>query len=75
MDDLLTPIQAYRAMWRFVQAYWERGGKSPGELVLFMSYVEPDKWEKPWAENPVASGDPAAWDDWLEAIKHSHTDL
>jgi hypothetical protein len=68
MDELLTPEQAYRAMYRFVEAYWERGGRQPGELVLFMSYAEPGKWE-PAEDNPVGSGDPAAWDDWLDAIK------
>ena len=55
-------------MWRFVEAFWERGGRSPSDLALFMSYMKPDKWALLWAENPVASGDPAAWSDWLAAI-------
>lgn len=39
-----------------------------------MSYMEPDK-DEPLAENPVASGDPAAWSDWLAAIESVKTEL
>ena len=71
----MTPERAYRAMWRFVRAYWERGGSEPAELALFMSYMKPDKWGEPWPENPVAAGDPAAWADWLAAIDSVRTEL
>jgi hypothetical protein len=71
-DDLnaisLTPEQAYRAMHRFVQDYFERGGKKGDELVLFLSHAAPGKWSAS-VENPVGSGDPAAWDDWKAAIR------
>ncbi len=71
-DDLsvpeLTPEQAYRAMHRFVQGYFDRGGKRGDELALFLSYAAPGKWEAR-NDNPVGSGDPAAWEDWLKVIE------
>ena len=63
-DDLdveaghLTMQQAYRAMHRFVQDYFERGGRKGDELALFLSYSEPGKW-RPWEDNPIGAGDPA----------------
>ena len=66
--DTLSLEQAYRAMYRFVRGYFERGGDQGRELLLFLSYAEPDKWES-WEDNPVGAGDPAAWADWLRSVR------
>ena len=57
-------------MHRFVQNYFERGGRKGDELVLFLSYAAPERWPST-VENPVESGDPAAWDDWKVAIEET----
>jgi hypothetical protein len=67
MTETLTIAQAYRAMHHFVEAYWERGGKRGDELTLFLSYSE-TRWE-PTDDNPLGAGDPAAWNDWLDAVR------
>jgi len=68
MTANLTIEQAYRAMHYFVdEAYWERGGKRGDELTLFLSYSEP-RWEAS-DNNPLGTGDPAAWNDWLDAVR------
>lgn len=73
-DDLnaeaghLTMEQAYRAMHRFVQDYFERGGRKGDELAQFLSYSEPEQWG-PRKDNPIGAGDPAAWDDWTKAVQ------
>ena len=68
MSDMVTVEAAYRAMHTFVKAYFERGGREGEELVLFLSYLSPDRWP-PSADNPLGTGDPAAWSDWLAAIR------
>jgi hypothetical protein len=67
MAETLTIEQAYRAMHNFVKAYWERGGKRGDELTLFLSYSEA-RWV-PTDDNPLGTGDPAAWSDWLDAVR------
>ena len=67
MKDTLTVVEAYRAMHQFVTAYWERGGKRGGEVLLFLKYSGPEY--PPTAEHPVGSDDPAACGDWLDAVR------
>lgn len=67
MTETLTIEQAYRAMHHFVEAYWERGGKRGDELTLFLSYSEA-RWA-PTDDNPLGTGDPAAWNDWLDSVR------
>jgi hypothetical protein len=67
MTETLTIEQAYRAMHHFVEAYWERGGKRGDELTLFLSYSA-TRWE-PTDDNPLGTGDPAGWNDWLDAVR------
>ena len=57
---LLSPEQAYRAMFAFLEAYYERtrGKAELGEVLGDMQISEQG-----------ASMDPAAWDDWLTAIE------
>jgi hypothetical protein len=65
--ESLTMEQAYRAMHRFVEACWERGGRRTDDLMLFLSYSE-TRWE-PTGDNPLGTGDPASWNDWLDAVR------
>lgn len=60
MDDSgeLSTMQAYRAMFRFLEAYFERGGSD--EIAMLLSGLAINEDGRPM--------DPAAWDDWLTAI-------
>ena len=62
----LTAREAYLAMYYFVQAYWERGGKQDGKVVLLCSAMTPFRDQPDPAS--VATSDPAFWDDWLAAV-------
>jgi hypothetical protein len=55
-------------MHRFVQNYFERGGRKGDDLALFLSYAAPGQWQ-PWDENAIGAGDPAAWGDWNSAVQ------
>jgi hypothetical protein len=54
-------------MPHFVEAYWERGGKRGDELTLFLSYSKTRC--EPTDDNPLGTGDPAAGNDWLDAVR------
>lgn len=57
--DRLTPEQAYRAMFAFLEAHWKRTGSDEvAGLLGGMALTEDGR-----------TMDPAAWDDWLEAIE------
>lgn len=61
--DTLTPKQAYAAMFFFLTAFYSRTKSSDvGGLLGDMSFTYDD-----------FSADPAAWNDWLKAIKQSQT--
>ena len=59
--DLLTTLDAYRAMHSFLEAYWERGDKTDDGLASLLSSTALDVLE-------TGTADPAQWSDWLEAI-------
>ena len=54
-------------MHHFVEVYWERGGQRGDELTLFLSYSE-KRWE-PRDDNPLGTGDPPGWTDWLDSVR------
>jgi hypothetical protein len=61
--DLLTPIQAYRAMIAFLDAYWRSTHSDDiasllGDLQLL-------------GTDSAYPADPAAWSDWLQSIQHA----
>ena len=58
---ILSPEQAFRAMIVFLNEYYDRteGGVELGEVLGDIQLSETDG--RPF--------DPAAWDDWLSAIK------
>jgi hypothetical protein len=56
----LTAREAYEAMCRFLDAYWERGGKRSDDIagLLGATAMHPDG-------RPL---DQAQWNDWLVAV-------
>jgi len=58
MTDKLTPQEAYEAMFRFLEAYYDRTGSD--EIGALLGGMALDEDGQPM--------DPAAWSDWLAAI-------
>ena len=57
----LTPEQAFRAMFIFLSEYYERTQRQ-AELGSVLSDIQTSRTDG-------LPADPAAWDDWLAAIK------
>lgn len=59
MEENLSRLQAYKAMFKFINSYYVRKGK-PLQLGNLLSDIQllPDN----------TSADPASWYDWLEAV-------
>lgn len=57
MDAML----AYKAMFRFLENYYERGKED--EIAILLSCMSMEIFEG------GMPADPAMWDDWLEAIQ------
>jgi hypothetical protein len=60
-DRLLSPDEAFRAMFKFLEAYYIREG-SKGDLATVLSDIQAIGDDR-------LPADPAAWNDWLDAIK------
>lgn len=58
MNDRLSTRDAYRAMFRFLEAYYDRTGSD--ELGALLGGLAIDEDGHPM--------DPAAWTDWLAAV-------
>lgn len=54
---------AYRAMFRFLENYWERGGRTDEDIAGLLGSMSLDTFS---GDEPA---DAAMWDDWLEAIE------
>jgi hypothetical protein len=65
----LTAKDGYLAMYYFVRAYWERGGRRDGSVTLLCNdlgpLADPDK------AGGMMTTDPAFWGDWLAAIERA----
>ncbi len=55
----LDEWQALQAMRRFLDAFWERGGKQ-GAVIDVLSWT--------WSTEPGVTADPAMWEDWQDAV-------
>ena len=57
----ITVADAYRAMFVFITAYWERGGRTDeiGSMLGDVQYG---------ISGPTEPADPAQWQDWLDAV-------
>jgi hypothetical protein len=60
-DSLLSPNEAFRAMFKFLEAYYIREGHK-GDLVSVLSDIQTISDDR-------LPADPAAWNDWLDAIR------
>jgi hypothetical protein len=64
-SDMLSTKDAYLAMYYFVRAYWERGGKRDGSVTLLLHDIGPSL--DPQNPEALRTADPAFWDDWTRA--------
>lgn len=51
---------AYRAMFRFLDGYWVRGGKASDELAILLGAMD--------VSTQGSTMDPAMWSDFLTAV-------
>ena len=58
----LDELAAYDAMRAFLEAYWDRGGRTSEDVAVLLSFLSRDVWA---SEMP---SDPAMWQDWREAV-------
>jgi hypothetical protein len=65
-DETITIRDAYLAMYYFVTAYWERGGRRDGSVTLLRHAIGPSR--DPDHPDIPETADPAFWDDWLAAV-------
>jgi hypothetical protein len=65
--DQISVRDAYIAMYHFVDAYWERGGRRDGSVTLLRHALGPTV--DPHDETALQTGDPASWSDWLAAVR------
>ena len=65
--DCLSTRDAYLVMYYFVDAYWQRGGRTDGSVTLLVDALGP--MSHPEDDDKVLTTDPAFWSDWLDAIE------
>ena len=56
--------EGYRAMFKFIDAYWERRGRVDDQVAVMLGSMQ-------FGEElgPTKPLDPAQWGDWIEAVK------
>ena len=62
-ETSLTPLEAYDAMFVFLEAYWERGGKSSDDIAGLLGSMNRTVFKD------RVTADPAQWHDWIAAIE------
>ena len=60
-DQRLSPDEAFRAMFKFLEAYYLRGGRK-GDLAAVLSDIQ-------IISDDRLPSDPGTWNDWLDAIR------
>ena len=58
----IDELTAFDAMRRFLEAYWERGGKQSDDIAVLLGSLNRDAWEN---KMPL---DRAQWDEWRDAV-------
>ena len=66
-DTMISVHDAYLALYYFINAYWERGGRRDGNVTLLAHAVGP--LERSEGTGAVETNDPAMWRDWLAAVE------
>jgi hypothetical protein len=64
-QTLLTPLEAYDAMFAFLDAYWQRGGRSSDDIAAMLGTMN----RTTFFSDRRQTADPAQWDDWVAAIE------
>ena len=72
--EKLDVVLAYKAMFRFLENYWERGERNDDDIAVLLGSMNMEIFQ---GGQPA---DPAMWSDWLDAIgevmaeqaRHSH---
>ena len=72
VNGQLSLRDAYLAMYYFVRAYWERGGRREGSVTLLVNDLGPS--EDASNADVVMTQDPAFWDDWIQAVERARTE-
>jgi len=62
MNEMLTVNEAYRAMFIFLERYYERDGCRSDDIAVMLSGMT----QTIWADG--STNDPAQWVDWLKAV-------
>ena len=62
-DVTLNTVEAYDAMFAFLVAYWERGGKTSDDLAGLLGSMNREHF---FSHRMTA--DPAQWHDWEHAV-------
>ncbi|HEY0599310.1 hypothetical protein [Brevundimonas sp.] len=57
----LSIREAYQCMFRFLDSYWERGGKSDDQIAMLLGGMA--------LSSDGITMDPAMMSDWLEAVR------
>jgi hypothetical protein len=65
-ENLISVRDAYLAMFYFIDAYWQRGGRADGSITLLRHALGPTT--DPDSESSLLTADPASWSDWLSAV-------
>ncbi|MFZ0666253.1 MAG: hypothetical protein WAM97_10885 [Acidimicrobiales bacterium] len=71
-DETLELGEAYLAMYYFVDAYWDRGGRREGSVTLLRHAMGPTAMSS--KHGPVDTADPAFWSDWMKAVAKARSD-
>ena len=61
-DQQICLIDAFDSMRRFLEAYWERGGRQSDDIAILLGSLNRDEAIQ---SLPL---DAAMWDDWLAAV-------
>jgi hypothetical protein len=59
----LTELEAYDAMLAFLEAYWRRGGGKSDDLAVLLGSTNRSICAD------LGPGDPAQWNDWMNAVE------
>jgi hypothetical protein len=71
-DEALGLGEAFLAMYYFVDAYWERGGRRDGSVTLLRHAIGPTSMAG--KRGPVDTADPALSSDWIKAVEKARTE-
>jgi hypothetical protein len=61
--EKLDAVLAYKAMFRFLENYWERGNRNDDQIAVLLGSMSLETFSE------GTPADPAMWDDWLTAIE------